>query len=362
MTINKSLVWKMLRGAFPDEAVVITELVVDLAVKAMQISWKPEYFDAFGIEQPSSPVSDLLEAGIDALQDGTHQEGVSYYIGHARHMRRSPFVDAFVGHVPHVRVSLPEEGEFQIDTSAGIVYAGDHMLHNLPMVRQYLVDQGSTMPQLERVDLVTPARFAGARFGAVGFYLLYKKADGFPEAYILEAGMATGEPRTLYYSPGWKEPIVRRSFYQPTPGSDPKNYYRGQLSTLGGVEPYQLVIEAFAADKKTSSERAIEHGPYHTTIVTYEKVASPGIVFPALLTLQAACRVALIEQTRGRDLPDVGPVLTAILAELGKQLPWETMPGGTSLTEKLADAVETLGVALEPGRLQEVLDNDKEVT
>lgn len=331
MTIKKDLIWKTLRAAFPDPVIEVTELTVDLAINAMQMSWRPEFEAAFGIVKPAAHVTALLNeldpGAITAQTDGV------FYIGHAAHRREAPITDAFVAHLPHVRVRLPETGEPAIGTAGGVVYAGDHLLYNLEMIRDYLADQailtGKTY-SVRRVDVITPARFAGSRFAAIALHLLYRQEnDIIPWGYILEAGMATGQPRTAYFSPGWHEPIVRRSYYQPTPDSSPKHFYRGQLTLNTSLQadgellanPAKLVIEAFRTNPETDESAA----PYHVTTVTYESVASPGMVIPALLTLQAACRVALIEQTMGRELPDVGP-LTFVLAELGKQLPWDLAP------------------------------------
>lgn len=338
MTIKRDTIWKMLRAAFPDPVVEITETVVELAIRAMQGAWKPEYRDLFGIEEPDpSTLLPLTPTGGE--QAATVPAGSPvYYIGHASHRRASPFTDEFIGHLPHVRVQLPADGQPAIETAGGIVYAGDHLMFNVAMVNEYLEDQAALFNkhhQVERVDLITPARFAGSRFGAIAVYLLYElSTDPTPFGYVLEAGMATGQPRTLYFSPAW-DPIVRRSFYKPTPDADPKNFYRGRLKVASASaqsgsgwqyeagDPVSLTVESF----RESPLKNKNADPYHTTTVRYERVTSPGIVFPALLTLQAACRVALIEHTMGRELPDIGP-LTVVLAELGRQLPWETMPGG----------------------------------
>jgi hypothetical protein len=335
MTIDKNLIWKTIRGAFPDPAVEITELVVDLAIRAMQASWRKEYQDAFGVEPLPEGSPDVLLEPVD-LGPVDAPDGPVYYIGHAVHRRASPITHQFHAHLPHVRVQLPDGGAPEIKTLSGIVYAGDHLLYNVGMVRDYVEEQellrGGSFT-VNRVDVITPARFAGARFGAIAIYLLYAHStDAAPWGYILEAGMATGQPRTLYFSPGWRVPVVRRSFYQPTPDSSPKNFYRGRLYVVDpkrataqtraiGGDPYQLRIESF----RTNPMKDDKATPYHGVTVTYERVAQPSIVFPALLTLQAACRVALIEETMGRELPDIGP-LTGVLAELGRQLPWDNTP------------------------------------
>jgi hypothetical protein len=338
MTINRDAVWGLLRAAFPDPVVEITEAVVELTIRAMQHAWKQEYEDVFGITKPTTQVN-LLE-GMAASIHATIHPGPAprFYLGHARHKRSVPFVSQFTAVLPHVRVRLPESGEPAIDTFGGIVYAGDHLLHNLAMVNDYLEEQGLLANehfQAERVDLITPARFAGARFGAIAIYLLYRHAsDTEPFGYVLEAGMATGEPRTTYFSPDGGM-IVRRSFYQPTPDSSPKNYYGAMLEIVRPDpimpragdwpmmigDPRQLIIDSFRENPlKDENAKA-----YHTTTVLYEPVENPGIVFPALLTLQAACRVAVIEQAHGRELAGVGP-LTGILADLGRQLAWDVAP------------------------------------
>jgi hypothetical protein len=336
MTINRDLIQKVLKAAFPDPLVEIGEAVIDVAVAAMQMGWRTEYQDAFGVTRPDSPVNVLLDAGAALIATISPTTDAIYYVGHATHLRHVPFTDQFVAHLPHVRIRLPEAGEPAIDTGAGggIVYAGDHMIFNVAMMNDYLEDQSLLTGEhleVERVDLITPARIAGARFAAVAVYLLYRNAaDALPVGYVLEGGMATGQARTLYYAPGMT-PIVRRSFYQPTPSSSAKNYYRGdfrlappnQLSTEASPEAV-LKIEAFRANPIKDPTVL----PYHTTTVRFERVSTPALVFPALLTLQAACRVALIEHTMGRELPDVGP-LTGLLAELGRQLPWDVLPQET---------------------------------
>ena len=167
--------------------------------------------------------------------------------------------------------------------------------------------------EVASVWLTTPARYFGSRFGAIATYELM---DGEAErrAWILEAGMATGEAMVLYTSPHG-QPIERVSWYQPTPFSAPTNWYRG-AATFDEAGPRSLHVQVSTPAEREQKKSHVE------VAVAYEAVAqaeAPAV--PAQITAEAAMRVAAIAVARG----DMNPVYLA-LAPFGHGLDWVKRP------------------------------------
>jgi hypothetical protein len=266
-----------------------------------------------------------------ALSEYCMADGKTYYFAHATHTRHtSEGQHEFTGDLPMVRITLPSLGPNyaldtthaeSIDTAIGMVYPGDRLLLCLEDAQKYVDDQeaGTT---LSRVDLITPARYAGSRFGAIAVYLLYV-GDKIAH-YVLEAGMATGEPRVLYWGPDFKKPITRRSWYAPTMWSKDAHYYVGSLKLTPDMQDIDTLSVDVHPEKPTKASK-----PYVSVRVSYAKYAegaSPRVLSPALLTLEAACRVAAIAMARREQVPEMG-ILTPLFAQLGEaRFAWSRLP------------------------------------
>ncbi len=129
------------------------------------------------------------------------------YFGDATHHRvkamppaQQPMQSEFTVPLPMVRVTLPETldaSALTIATEIGDVDLGkDHLLGSVDLIHAKYGGAPYLGYRPGRVDLITPARFAGGRFAAMALYLGYRhKADRAPSFYLLEAGTATGTPR-----------------------------------------------------------------------------------------------------------------------------------------------------------------------
>lgn len=317
----------LLRTAFPDPDVRITDEAVTASLSALSLeaSKRPEMFGGHGVDLLP------LEEGFPVSKSPSGKEDprlVGYWLARGTHHRTSPIESKFPVQLGFVEVSVCDGWEGNpIETEIGTMYAGDHKLYSLQVAKDYLKDVSAALqikvPPLDRVHVISLARSGGARFGAIGVYLFYAEGEKKPFSYVLEAGMATGESRVLYFGPDFHLPILRRSFYKPTPFSDPSYKYRGlvTLSELGEIE--KLLVEAQKTDKD----------PAHIRIeIDYTPVPAKDApnVFPAMLTIQAACRVAAIAEASGVPFPDLGP-LTPLFAHLGRELyPWIVKPGAKS--------------------------------
>lgn len=311
----------LLRTAFPDPKVQITTLAVEGVLRALRsvASDAPEMFAGHGIDLDGDGVPDL--SWPRDILGATDKRIVDYWLGNAVHSRVAPIKSSFAATLPMVRVLVDDSWEAEaIATAIGTVFAGDHKLYSRTVAEEYLSEVSAALdvvlPKLERVECVTPARVAGARFGAISVYIF--SGEHGPFAYSLEAGMATGEARVLYFSPNLKQGILRRSGYTPTPFSTFEQYYYGLFAINPTThEPEQLDVEV---------RSAMQAEMHMQIIVEYTKVTDPQCVYPAVLTLQAACRVAAIAEASGMPFKDVGPLLP-LFAALGRdQYAWRQKP------------------------------------
>ncbi|NJN63737.1 MAG: hypothetical protein HC882_01875 [Acidobacteria bacterium] len=301
---------------FPDPRAVVTHEAAPKVLEAVA-RVLPE-------EVQKSVFGDVLDVageaiGADPLPEDRYQADepglggvVDYWIAKARHTRFG--VHTFVGRVPMVRVRLAEDHGRDLRTKIGVVYAGDHKLWTQEMVERKYADvlEG----EVSRVELLTPARWLGARFGAVSIYRLFSAEHGFPHGYAFEAGMATGEAMTLYFSPGEKPIQDRRSWYEPTPFSSNTDRYSGSVDwDITGPR---------GATVKVSPRGGRED---HQTVIDFELVENPAPEFPAMLTAEAAARVVWIADKMGgekkaRVQAQVGILWEPLLA-WAKTMEWE---------------------------------------
>jgi len=142
---------------------------------------------------------------------------------------------------------------------------------------------------IDRVDLVTPPRFGGARFGAISVYLGYRPGEGAPPSfYILEAGTATGNAKVLFLGASMDKVIVSYSGYQPTPFAAPTHVYTGKL-TMSGDSPSLLQV---------TSHKDQTSLPYIKLTVSFEETQHPVAIWPGLQLMEAAA-IVLWRQVQG---------------------------------------------------------------
>ncbi len=257
------------------------------------------------------------------------------YLGDATHHRMKsrppesrPMESKFTLSVPMVRVTLPEKLEKDktvIATEVGDVdLSRDHLLGSVDLLDVKYGDKSHLGYRPARVDMITPARLAGARFGAIALYLGYRnKADRGPAFYIFEAGTATGDAKMVYFSPDMKPIQGLTSHYLPTPFVSMQNTYSGGVTMRPAPdedEPETMFIQSYAPGDKD---------PYLTVTLVYKRAPTMELALPIELTVDAAARVAQIANAMG--IPNAEE-LQPVLADLGSTLHWEEVPAyvGTS--------------------------------
>jgi hypothetical protein len=251
------------------------------------------------------------------------------YLGVATHHRvkglppaSAPMQSEFTLALPLVRVALPEKidaDSAKISTEIGDVDLGsDHLLGSVDLVAAKYAGAGYLGYRPARVDLITPARAANTRFGAIAVYLGYRnKTDRGPSFYLLEAGEATGAARMIYFSPNL-QPIQKvTSGYLPTEFVTMRNTYTGGITMRPAPdedEPAELVVHSSAPGEKD---------PYITVTVKYERSPTMDLPLPFELTGDAGSRVALIAKTMGMNS---AVELEGVLSDLAKTFHWVEYP------------------------------------
>jgi hypothetical protein len=324
----------LLTKTFPGPQANVTDEFVDGFVRTLWLDYKPGY-EKLGIPPPEPETHEATRRlSTEALSKklSATPEGQQLYWAEATHHRTlkvgtsAPMQSEFTGYLPQVRLTLPgaivEGFTDPVATSIGEVYlSGDHELASLDDVGEKFADALGYTPG--RVDLITPARLWGTRFSAFAIYLGYRSAtDTAPSFYILEGGTATGQMKMVYFGQTIDTNIVTPGYYEPTPFSHVDNMYSGTLRmTPDGLHPQTIVI--------TSTEPT-RGAPYITVTLSYVPASSIDSAWPALITLQAASRVALVAEAMG--VSDAVPLQVA-LAELAKTYDWIIEPtmGGEAL-------------------------------
>jgi hypothetical protein len=306
--------------AFPETKPADREAAAEALIEEAWRNWDPCFADV-GLPPPPPDGPPQAAPALDAVAPASATltaAGPTYFVGDATHARETAKPgDIFVGHLPMVRVRCPQSGTEPFRTLAGDVLSGDHLVYSVDDVNgKFAKTLGY---EAERVDLITPPRLLGARFGAIAVFLGYKKADGPPTFYLLEVGMATGEPKVLFFGKDMQTTIVQPSWYTPTPFSAPNHEYRGRLTMRDDVDPELLTVDAYRRD----ASGQLEPKPYIQVAVRYRRVPIPVDVSPALITAQAALRVAAVGKALGMQV--FGP-LTDVMASLGLLLPWIRKP------------------------------------
>lgn len=297
---------EVLRAAFPDPK---AQIGAELARRVLSVL--PEDIQRSTIGEVLQPL-----LGGDAHKRGA--EVLGYYMAFAKHTRQG--VSSFVGQLPMALIRLPERGPVDIETDFGICFAGDRKLYSAELVRSHYAT--IIRDQIGEVHLLTPPRYYGARFGAIATYVLHD-IDGAVMGYVLEAGMATGEPMVTYIADQLDQPITRRSWYTPTPFSDARGYYRGHATFTEDGKPDELRVDVL---------KALGDDPHVTVEVHYEEVNEEGVAldgrWPAILTAQAAARVAAIGEKLGRPIGGgIENAVAPLLAQWARNtLSWIEVP------------------------------------
>ena len=176
----------------------------------------------------------------------------------------------------------------------------DHLLGSIDLLASKYAGAEYLGYRPERVDLITPARVAGSRFGAIAVYLGYKKkADKAPSFYMFEAGTASGDAKMIYFSPSFAPIKNATSYYLPTPFVSMRNTYSGYVKMRPAPdedEPEKLFVESRAVG---------EQDPYFTVTVSYERQKEMDVPIPAELLV------------RTRATPPTTAQPAATLARLG---------------------------------------------
>jgi hypothetical protein len=306
-TDNYEAIRGLVQRSFPEPRCTVGNDLVDRFIAGLP----PEArLVACGIELGE----DLLASVFQAQGETIASEIVTYYVAQARHSRVSgPAQHSFVEELQFVHVKLPEEDARDLTTAVGVVFAGDHKLYT---ARQFREKYKTLVPfQIKSVELVTPARYFGARFAAVAAFALIDEA-GLCRAYVLEAGMATGEAMMTFLAPELEKPIVRPSYYVPTPFASETHWYRGVAiwspRSTGTTRLHSLEIDVLPAAS----------APAHTQIrASFIEAQTLDPAFPSAITARAGLRVAAIADAMGKADP-----LMKLLAPFGRALPWLRSP------------------------------------
>lgn len=297
-----------LKQAFPDPRSVVDDKHVDAYVIYV---WQNMADDAskqiLGVDKPAQSVIDGI---VNSLYVSMAPDGFKYYVANAKHSRVvDPGRHSFTAHLPLVRVPLAVTDAIAcvIKTAIGDVDPADHLLQSVQQVAHKYAQTLGYSPV--RVDLITPARSGGTRFGAIALYLGYRaSADTAPSFYVLESGTATGASCMLFISPDMSPIPARKKWYAPTPFTDENAHYTGELD-MNGDEPAVLHVHAFS--DTMVNEVNVD--------VTYQQ-SPPTYIWPALLTAQAAARVGAISVKKGMFM------FETLFAPLGFALPWDQYP------------------------------------
>jgi hypothetical protein len=288
--------------------------------------------DPTGLESTQSPIRPGSKPWTDIDRRRSRDKYTIYRL-EAKHTRREPIESAFTGKCQAVRVTLPatnvDRGSY-IGTFIGKVEASDHLLFSVQAVREFYQQTTGTTPKLERVDLITGARYLGRRFSPVSIFLGYSRADQteLPCFYILEGGSASGQPKVLYLAKDMNALIHQRSGFSFTPLACANNWYKGGLEMKTDMRhPARVYL--------TSAQERDGRFDYLDLSVRYTVVKDVRrVVAPFELQVEAAMRVLAIAEQIGCELqqghgggmqPVLGPIAEALM-------PWDVKPRGSATT------------------------------
>lgn len=283
----------------------------------------------------------VLESGQSPIRSGNRpwtdmdrrrsRDTYTIYRLEAKHVRREPIESAFTGNCQAVRVSLPAtpvDRDSYIGTYLGKVEATDHKLFSIQEVREFYREACGKPATVERVDLITGARFLGRRFSPVSIYLGFSKADkpDLPCFYILEGGSASGQPKALYVGKDMTTVIHQKSGFSFTPLACADNWYRGGLEMNSAMDHPQRVYLT------SSQERDGSFDYLDLSVRYFISKGTKRVIAPFELQVEAAMRVLAITEQIGCDLkmgqggglqPMLGPIAEALM-------PWDIKPRGSA--------------------------------
>lgn len=288
---DREALTSMLRRSFPDAevddatlgALVLTAYLDDTS--EIRIDWDryraalDAHVTRFGLRCDAGSEGPLVRAPAGELG------ALRYYRAHATHDRAFPDYDPFTGHLGMVRVALPAEQPQAVSTAIGEVLPADHLLATVAEVRRKYGEQVEEV--IDRVDVITPARLHGARFAAISVYLGYTGGRPTPSFYVLEAGLATGQAKILYFAPRIDFRILSYSGYRPTPFADSDHVYTARLTVVGdnplllqihahrdaGTRPYMRIAALFEESKRPDTTWPGHHLVRATKIVARRVIA-----------------------------------------------------------------------------------------
>lgn len=222
-----------------------------------------------------------IKRGANALAKAIPKDGFRYYDIAATHAREIPNYAPFVGHMSMVRFTLPASnaGVKDVHTGIGTVSPGDHLYRSVEEFKKTY--GGAPYSNTTRIDLVTPARELGVRFGAISAYLGYTNGVATPSFYVLEAGTATGDPKVPFACPTIDGGIVAYTDYKPTPFAAKGHVYRGSLRVVGD-----------SPDLLSVWVEAKPHTPYLKLTAQFTETTTPQNIWPGFLIVRAIAIVA----------------------------------------------------------------------
>jgi hypothetical protein len=229
-----------------------------------------------------------LVQGQDSVARAMPSDEFRYYDIASWHDRIIPDYQPFVGYLSMVRISLPQSNADvrDIRTSIGTIAVGDHIYGSIEEFKKTYLEPPYS--NTTRLDLVTPPRELGLRFGAVSAYLGYTSGGTLPSFYVLEAGTVTGEPKVPFACATIDGNIVAYTDYQPTPFAKKSHVYRGSLQVVGDNP-----------DVLTITSEATAHSPYIRITAKFTETTTPKNIWPGFLIVRAAAIVA----ARMHDVP-----------------------------------------------------------
>ncbi|MFK7988573.1 MAG: hypothetical protein AB8I08_21315 [Sandaracinaceae bacterium] len=288
-----------LENCWPDERSEVTDELVDELFRLAKHEWKAPDLAALALDPPTIPAKNA------AAPPGR------FYLAHGTHIRHTAPDHAFTGELPMIRFDLPQHGTSTtvptIATEGGDALGVDRLYPSIDTFwARYEHDPLLTFARPERVELTTPPRLRGARFGAIAIYLAYAKAsDTAPCFYVLEAGLATGQPRIAYLGRTMDWTIITQSHYDPTPFSGRSHWYRGRLfmQPADPAELDTLTVEVFEQQPpKDPAQDKASMGHYMTVSVRYEPRPEPVMTNPFFLTIAAGARLSAIADALGIEI------------------------------------------------------------
>lgn len=268
------------------------------------------------LDSPSSPTPEDAAAVAKQCVDPTQ----TLYALRAEHRRDAPFNAGFTESCQAVRVRLPKTPEQAktIWTHLGAVNQSDHIIFSISEVAGRYSQAFGKTPDLERVDLITGARYLDlVRFSPISIYLAYEKEqDTQPIFYFLESGSATGSPEVLYYVDSMGGSIHERSGFSFTPFACPANWYNGGLKmNSAGTEP-ELI--AFSVAQNKNGERH-----YLDLAISYSVVGAEHVICPGEQFVIAVMRVFALGLGLELENSDLARAFGEFCRDL---LPWDEAP------------------------------------